>query len=124
MRYPCTKILTKAFWPDRGQGLNHCLYDISRMLNTLQKARAGESTLKDVITAYDEEVVPRGAEEVSCAVENGFMLHDWKKIQESPVFRDGFRPMTGQGSRDLLSDHATIQEMRDQVERGGIPSTT
>ena len=117
--------LTNAFCIlDRGQGLNHCLYDISQLIDGLQKARSGEATLKEVVTVYDDEVVPRGAEEVKCAVDNGFMLHDWKKIQESPVFRDGFRPMTGQGSRDLLSDHARVQEMRDQEERGFIPSTT
>lgn len=23
------------------------------------------------------------------------MLHDWKKVQESPVFTNGFHPMTG-----------------------------
>lgn len=40
-------------------------------------------------------MVPRGREEVKCSVENGYMLHDWEKVQESPVFRNGFKPMDG-----------------------------
>lgn len=46
-------------------------------------------------------MIPRGKEEVSCSVENGLMLHDWNKIQESPVFRRGFKPMDG---------HSAVQE--------------
>ena len=40
-------------------------------------------------------MIPRGKEEVSCSVENGLMLHDWEKVQESPVFKRGFKPMDG-----------------------------
>jgi hypothetical protein len=47
---------------------------------------------------YEKEMIPRGKEEVSCSVENGLMLHDWNKIQESPVFRRGFKPMDGHNS--------------------------
>jgi hypothetical protein len=55
----------------------------------------GESTLQDVISIYEAELVPRGREEVKCSVENGYMLHDWEKVRESPVFRNGFKPMDG-----------------------------
>lgn len=40
-------------------------------------------------------MVPRGREEVKCSVENGYMLHNWAKVQESAVFRNGFKPMDG-----------------------------
>lgn len=40
-------------------------------------------------------MIPRGKEEVACSVENGIMLHDWDKIQQSPVFQRGFKPMDG-----------------------------
>ena len=74
--------------------------------------------MKDAITAYDEEIVPRGAEEVKCSLENGFMLHDWDKVKDSPVFRSGFRPMTGHdGNNEALSEHARVQRMKEQEER-------
>lgn len=80
---------------DRGQGLNHCICDVSHLMNGIQNVFGGRLALKDVITAYEAEMVPRGREEVTCSVENGYMLHDWKKVRESPVFKKGFRPMDG-----------------------------
>ena len=74
-------------------------------------------TLAQAITAYDKEMIPRGAEEVKCSVENGFMLHDWEKVKESPVFRTGFRPMTGHDRKDELSAHAQAQMQREEQER-------
>ncbi|KAL4894661.1 hypothetical protein BDV59DRAFT_163019 [Aspergillus ambiguus] len=83
--------------PYRGQGLNHCICDVFHLLGGARAIRDGESSLEEVITAYEAEMVPRGKEEVTCSVENGLMLHDWNKIQESPVFRRGFKPMDGHG---------------------------
>ncbi len=34
-------------------------------------------------------------EEVKCSIENGFVLHDWQKVLESSVFKNGFKPMKG-----------------------------
>ena len=28
------------------------------------------------------------------------MLHDWQKVLESPVFQNGFKPMTGHDGRE------------------------
>ncbi|PYH58512.1 FAD/NAD(P)-binding domain-containing protein [Aspergillus niger CBS 101883] len=81
--------------PYRGQGLNHCICDTSHLLAGIQKVVAGTATLKEAITAYEAEMIPRGREEVKCSVENGYMLHDWDQVRESPVFRQGFRPMSG-----------------------------
>lgn len=81
--------------PYRGQGLNHCICDVSHLLDKLQSVLKGETDQKAAITAYDEEVVKRGAEEVKCSLENGMMLHDWEKVKQSPVFTTGFKPMTG-----------------------------
>ncbi|KAL6716877.1 hypothetical protein ACLMJK_004789 [Lecanora helva] len=84
--------------PYRGQGLNHCICDVSNILAGLSSVLSGDennTTLATAITAYDDEVIPRGGEEVKCSLENGFMLHDWQKVLESPVFRNGFKPMKG-----------------------------
>lgn len=65
----------------------------------------GQSALQDVIAAYEAELVPRGREEVQCSVENGYMLHDWDKVRESPVFRNGFKPMDG---HNKLASEASV----------------
>ncbi|KAF2230552.1 FAD/NAD(P)-binding domain-containing protein [Viridothelium virens] len=81
--------------PYRGQGLNHCICDVSHLLEGLKGLRDGSTSLAEVVRVYEKEMIPRGKEEVSCSVENGLTLHDWNKIQESPVFRRGFKPMDG-----------------------------
>lgn len=106
---------------DRGQGLNHCICDSSHLLDSLERVRSNETTLKDAITAYDEELVPRGRDEVKCSVENGLMLHDWEKVKQSPVFRNGFRPMTGHDGKEALGEHAKVQMKRDEEEQRKIP---
>jgi hypothetical protein len=85
----------------------------------LKQVVGGETTFADAIQAYDAEVVPRGRDEVSCSVENGFMLHDWDKVKASPVFRNGFKPMTGHdGLEKLVSEHAEYQKRREEQDRG------
>jgi hypothetical protein len=83
------------FIVDRGQGLNHCICDISNLLPGLREVVRNQSILPEVITSYEAELVPRGREEVKCSIENGYMLHDWDKVKQSPVFRTGFKPMDG-----------------------------
>lgn len=56
-------------------------------------------------------MIPRGAQEVQCSVENGLMLHDWRKIQASPVFKRGFKPMDG---------HDASVQNGDQSESNGV----
>jgi len=62
-------------------------------------------------------MIPRGSEEVKCSLENGFMLHDWEKVKESPVFRNGFRPMKGHDSYETTSEHAEVQRKREEAEK-------
>ena len=66
-------------------------------------------------------MIPRGSEEVKCSLENGFMLHDWEKVKESPVFTNGFRPMKGHDTyemtSELTSEHAEVQRKREEAER-------
>ncbi|KAK3681666.1 hypothetical protein B0T22DRAFT_522863 [Podospora appendiculata] len=96
--------------PYRGQGLNHCINDVFHLLNGLRSVVGGETSLTVAVAAYEKEMVPRGTEEVRCSVENGLMLHDWKKIQESPVFKRGFKPMDGHSA---VSEHAQLHLRRD-----------
>ena len=103
---------------DRGQGLNHCICDVSHLLDALLRVRANETTFKQAISAYDAEIVPRGCEEVKCSLENGYMLHDWQKVKQSPVFTNGFKPMTGHDGKEPLSEHAQVHlKMEEEARR-------
>jgi 2-polyprenyl-6-methoxyphenol hydroxylase-like FAD-dependent oxidoreductase len=102
---------------DRGQGLNHCICDITNLLDAIQLSLSGRKTLQAAIKEYDDEIVPRGREEVQCSVENGFMLHDWDKVLSSPVFQNGFHPMTGH-DQSFLSEHARAHIGREAEVQG------
>ncbi|KAI9857757.1 MAG: hypothetical protein M1824_004713 [Vezdaea acicularis] len=71
--------------PHRGQGLNHAICDADHFVNALVKVHKGESSLAEVIGEYDEELVPRGAEEVISSKQNALMLHDWNRLMDSPL---------------------------------------
>jgi 2-polyprenyl-6-methoxyphenol hydroxylase-like FAD-dependent oxidoreductase len=85
---------------DRGQGLNHCICDVSHLLKGLQRVQENTSSLREAVNTYEKKMISRGQEEVRCSVDNGVMLHDWEKIQQSPVFRRGFKPMNGNNRSD------------------------
>ncbi|KIW01753.1 uncharacterized protein PV09_06929 [Verruconis gallopava] len=109
-----------AMPPYRGQGLNHCICDVSHLLEKIQSILNNEMGQKEAISAYDDEVVKRGAEEVKCSLENALMLHDWEKVQRSPVFTTGFKPMTGhdgENSHQRMLPEAlkTLQEVKQQI---------
>ena len=80
---------------DRGQGLNHCIRDVAYFLEAMQAWKISEQSLQEVIQRFESEMIARGQEEVTCSVENGYMLHDWNKVKQSPVFNRGFKPMDG-----------------------------
>jgi len=90
--------------PYRGQGLNHCIADCHHLLGQIKSAISGAKSWSQAITDYENEMVPRGAEEVKCSIENGIMLHDWEKVKQSPVFTSGFRPMKGHDSYAMNTD--------------------
>lgn len=55
----------------------------------MQRVVDGSSTLKDEITAYSEEVVKRGADEVITSRQNALMLFNYDDFMNSPVMRKG-----------------------------------
>ena len=105
--------------PDRGQGLNHCICDISHLLDTLRQTKNDGQTLEKGIAAYEEELVTRGSEEVKCSLENGTMLHDWEKVMQSPVFTNGFRPMKGHDTYGNSVKTGDNLESRDEAKSEG-----
>ena len=55
------------------------------------------------------------------------MLHDWEKVRESPVFRNGFKPKTGHDAEAAkeekgvrMSEHAEVQMRREEKEKEAV----
>jgi 2-polyprenyl-6-methoxyphenol hydroxylase-like FAD-dependent oxidoreductase len=78
--------------PDRGQGLNHCIVDATNIVKALVSTQAPENptSLASAITAYDEELVKRGADEVETSRKNALLVHDFNKFMDSPVMKVGY----------------------------------
>ena len=47
--------------------------------------QSGDTKLQEAITAYDEEVVPRGADEVIATRQTAFMILDWNNVMNAPI---------------------------------------
>lgn len=49
------------------------------------------------------------------------MLHDWELVQQSPVFTNGFRPMTGHdkdaAAAAAVSEHAQVRRQQEEEDR-------
>ena len=43
------------------------------------------------------------------------MLHDWAKVLESPVFRNGFKPMTGHNDLEVKGNGEKEKERKRKV---------
>ncbi|WPH01309.1 Hypothetical protein R9X50_00414800 [Acrodontium crateriforme] len=102
--------------PYRGQGLNHCIADCFSLANSI-KGAVEDCNWSAAIEEYEKELVPRGAEEVKCSIENGIMLHDWSKVRQSPVFTEGFRPMKGHDAYETNTNSAENLRLAE-VARG------
>lgn len=103
--------------------MNHCICDVHHLIEGLQKVLGGNAALKDIVQQYEAEMIPRGQEEVKCSVENGLLLHDWEKVQQSPVFKRGFKPMDGHNSAEgerpadakPVSEHAKVHATKTET---------
>ena len=57
------------------------------------------------------------------------MLHDWQKVLESPVFKNGFKPMKGHDDAEakkeekeekVVSEHGEVQMKREKEAMGKV----
>lgn len=74
---------------DRGQGLNHCILDALNLVDAIGNWQAKQGTKVELIAAYDEDMIQRGAEEVRLSVKSALMVHDWASFMESPLMKHG-----------------------------------
>jgi hypothetical protein len=78
---------------DRGQGANNAFYSAHCLVEALKSVQIGTATLKDAITAYDESIWKRGANEVQISKAQTFFTHDGlENFINSPVMRLGTKP--------------------------------
>ncbi|KAL4919273.1 hypothetical protein BDW62DRAFT_217114 [Aspergillus aurantiobrunneus] len=73
----------------RGQGLNHAVTDAGKLFGAIQEFVSGRKTRAEAVGAYEEEMIARGGEEVRMSATNTEMVHDWQKVLQSPVIRNG-----------------------------------
>jgi 2-polyprenyl-6-methoxyphenol hydroxylase-like FAD-dependent oxidoreductase len=75
---------------DRGQGLNHSIQDAANLVQAITNVTSGKGTLSDEIDSYDAEVVKRGADEVKTSVQSAILTHDYAKLMDAPVMKQGY----------------------------------
>jgi hypothetical protein len=61
-------------------------------VQALKSVQAGTASLKDAVTAYDESIWKRGANEVQISKSQSFFTHDWENFINSPVITLGTKP--------------------------------
>ncbi|OCK82076.1 FAD/NAD(P)-binding domain-containing protein [Lepidopterella palustris CBS 459.81] len=75
----------------RGQGLNHSITDAGKLTAAIKTIMEGVEPAKqaEIISAFEDEMIARGGEEVRTSTTNTGMLHDWEKVMKSPVMTAG-----------------------------------
>lgn len=74
--------------PHRRQGLNNAIMDSAGLLHAITKVVRGEQGLEDAIGAYEDEMRPRGAQEVELTYQQmlAASARDWK---DTPMYKIG-----------------------------------
>lgn len=75
----------------RGQGLNHSITDAASLTDAVRDFVSGKASQESAIASYEEEMVDRAGGEVRLSTLNTEMLHNWKKVLQSPVLTSGMR---------------------------------
>ncbi|KAH9901978.1 hypothetical protein F4778DRAFT_134225 [Xylariomycetidae sp. FL2044] len=84
----------------RAQGLNHAIADAGKLVELLASqvpaaaagaAAAPRRSQADLIREFETEMRARGGEEVRLSEMNSFMLHDFAKVEQSPLFNRGLK---------------------------------
>lgn len=77
----------------RGQGLNHALKDPYELCKRIEgfwnSGRFSSEQRVMAIAAYENEMRPRGGEEVRLSGANSIAMHDWEKVMQTPSVNKG-----------------------------------
>lgn len=77
----------------RGQGMNHCILDVSNLMDSLLQMKADPKCQELVIGSYEKELISRGQEEVQISVKTAMTVHDWDQFMNSPLMKHGVTKM-------------------------------
>jgi hypothetical protein len=72
--------------------MNHGIADAAGLVTKLQAAIQDHTSVKDAVKAYNTEMIDRAGDEVATSKENTEMLHDWSRMQNSPIMQRGGNP--------------------------------
>lgn len=72
----------------RGQGLNHSITDAGKLRDALVELEQGGEQ-GALIAVFEDEMIKRGGTEVRDGTANTMLLHDWERVQQSPLFKKG-----------------------------------
>ena len=73
----------------RGQGFQHAILDASQYLDALIKVRQGAEALESAISAYDADMIGRGAKAVQQSVQEAEFSMDSKTVGQMLMARQG-----------------------------------
>ena len=71
--------------------MNHAINDSVNFVAALQKVQKGETSLEEAISAYDGDVVKRGADEVESSKQSALMILNWDQFMNSPIMKAGLK---------------------------------
>ncbi|CAJ2508578.1 Uu.00g136040.m01.CDS01 [Anthostomella pinea] len=78
--------------PFRGQGLSHCIADVTSLLAQVQAHLEEKKPLAEAINDYDAEVVARAGDEVKVSLQTMDFLLTWELVEQSPSFKRSADP--------------------------------
>jgi 2-polyprenyl-6-methoxyphenol hydroxylase-like FAD-dependent oxidoreductase len=81
----------------RGQGLNHSVTDAAKLVEAVDAFALGKTSRQAAIASYEEEMIERAGGEVRLSTMNTEVLHNWRKVLQSPVLTSGM--VRSQGNR-------------------------
>ena len=79
---------------DRGQGLNNAIHDAAYLCRVLDMHIREGKPLTEAMAVYETEVVERGRKAVEESAMNSLMLHEWEKMRESMLFKNGMKKIS------------------------------
>lgn len=75
--------------PNRGQGLNHALNDALNFVAAAKKIFLEKADRKEVVDAFNAELVERGSAEVKLSIETAQLTNDYSHFMDSALIKHG-----------------------------------
>lgn len=72
---------------DRGEGFNHALMDVSRLLQSIERLHTEASSREEIVGNYEEEVRSRGRQAARMCRDACLEVHQWDRLGDHSVVR-------------------------------------